>query len=503
MTTLQTYAVLCNATYAVEQREENHLLPNDWATVYSAAPQGSWGNCYAVFANEREREVVLSIRGTDNIFNWLSDLGLAVAAMKSQPLLPPGQTELERFAHSFSQFQGALEFEEMLQDIVTMEASFGNELTSWFLSLVAVAAVTYGVYEVLGFAGFNQVLAAIGAGAAGQLSKELIKKYLESREQGIIEYLRSNPAMPRAIDNIQRNIQNSSAFKNYRFKVIGHSLGGVMAELCAARLGIECVTFESPGSLNLIQSIQQYAQHGANHRHLIKSYLSAPNIINTLNPHAGTVYRMHLPHADNDLTNLVAHGASSLLNSAARISTYISFGSMSYAFWGMQAAKTAAKEAGKEVVKEVGKEMAKTTAKEVGKEVVKETGKEVAKEAGKEAAKSAARIAAAQTMAKRSFLTALGTKLGGDAFALWADKIWLVNQHSMKRIADFLRDGKISQMASWPKISDELTESKLLGFARDFLPLQKDRPGIRNLLDEDGMRDAQIERIPGYRYQAN
>ena len=53
-------------------------------------------------------------------------------------------------------------------------------------------------------------------------------------------------------------------------------------------------------------------------------------------------------------------------------------------------------------------------------------------------------------------------------------------------------------MNSWPTICDELKDSKLVALARDFLPLQKDRPGIRNFFDENGMREAQIQRIPGY-----
>jgi len=36
-------------------------------------------------------------------------------------------------------------------------------------------------------------------------------------------------------------------------------------------------------------------------------------------------------------------------------------------------------------------------------------------------------------------------------------------------------------------------------FGRSFLPLQNDKAGIRNLLDKEGMREAQVKRIPGYK----
>jgi len=31
------------------------------------------------------------------------------------------------------------------------------------------------------------------------------------------------------------------------------------------------------------------------------------------------------------------------------------------------------------------------------------------------------------------------------------------------------------------------------------VPLQKDKAGIRNLFDEEGMREARVQRIPGYK----
>jgi hypothetical protein len=447
---IEVYAALSKETYYVANKDAMGSLPSGWKTIFVAAPKGKWGNCYAIFANQEAQEVILSIRGTDNIFNLLTDVGLVVSNFKGEPFLPPGQEDVEKCAHSFTQFQSDFDFGEIIKDFTILESSVGGMLTSWHLTLLSIAATTYGVHETLGFAGFKEISAIIkepcaGNMAVGQPKLELARRYLEDKEKGIRKYLKGNPHVTSHFDNIKSNL-NKSSFKNYQFKVIGHSLGAVMAELCSTRLGIECITFESPGSLNLIKGLPNYDKA---HCKLIKNYLSAPNIINTLNPHPGILYRMYLPHTEGFDG---VHAASCVLNSAFRVSTYLTVGSMSAA-------------------------MAFT------KQVALET---------------------AKTVAKGSALTSCVTKLSGGIFALWGDKRWLEKQHSIEKISQFLQgNGVVSRMESWPKFSDGLKESRFVALGRDFLPLQKDRPGIRNFFDEDGMREAQIERIPGYRMHSD
>jgi len=87
-------------------------------------------------------------------------------------------------------------------------------------------------------------------------------------------------------------------FPDFTFRIVGHSLGGVIAELCAVEVGVECISFESPGSLERLEKLFQYK----NKPHNVVNFLSAPNIINILYHHPGTIYRMKLPHAkDNSL----------------------------------------------------------------------------------------------------------------------------------------------------------------------------------------------------------
>lgn len=335
------YAILSRETYSVRERGIPNNLPDDWRIARVDVPKGVWGNCYVVFVSDELKEIVVSVRGTDNVYNVLTDIGLALAQIQSVPFIPPGQHELNA----------------LIKDI---------------------------------------------------LNSEIIKQ------------------------------------QNYKLKVIGHSLGGVMAELSAIKFGLECITFESPGSLNIMQ---QFPNKFPSERfNLITSYLSAPNVINTLNFHAGTVYRMHLPHNNGFFNGW--HLIECLLNALFTSATYLS----------INAAVIPAVLFKDQLTRELAKQIA-----------------------------------------KRSFILACCSKLGSKVFNWRDDLTWLEGQHSIANIAEFLKhDGAKTKMIEWPIIWNELKDSKLTAIVRDFLPLQKDRPGIRNVFDENGMREAQIQRIAGY-----
>ena len=90
-------------------------------------------------------------------------------------------------------------------------------------------------------------------------------------------------------------LSNAVSKEGYNLKIIGYSLGAVMAELCAVKYGLDSITFESPGSLHLMQQHQEL--YPAKNYRLITSYLSAPNCINSLDSHPGNIFRMYLPQS--------------------------------------------------------------------------------------------------------------------------------------------------------------------------------------------------------------
>jgi hypothetical protein len=88
----------------------------------------------------------------------------------------------------------------------------------------------------------------------------------------------------------------------------GHSLGAVMAIVrCVDEQQRDCgaspkmyraVVFDSPGAAPLLSASQtEWAKaENANGDANVVSYLSAPNLVNTLHPHVGTVIRLYVPH---------------------------------------------------------------------------------------------------------------------------------------------------------------------------------------------------------------
>lgn len=104
-------------------------------------------------------------------------------------------------------------------------------------------------------------------------------------------------SIPEQVDNalaFSRSVMLS--YPGYRIEQTGHSLGGVLAEVCAWFSNKPAVTFESPGSRNLIQRIRSQRQGQNDNIDLqdcqITTYLASPNPLNTVAPHVGTVRRL-------------------------------------------------------------------------------------------------------------------------------------------------------------------------------------------------------------------
>lgn len=100
------------------------------------------------------------------------------------------------------------------------------------------------------------------------------------------------------------NIKSGSRYADYNFSITGHSLGAWLAELslyfCHKKFNydkVRAVTFDSPGiSKDIMQSfrsnISSERSFDVDSLDLV-TYLSAPNLVNTCNTHAGTVYRVY------------------------------------------------------------------------------------------------------------------------------------------------------------------------------------------------------------------
>lgn len=112
----------------------------------------------------------------------------------------------------------------------------------------------------------------------------------------------------------------------YSISFTGYSYGSWLAEKCVyfcfrefSTLDIRAVTFESPGSLDMIQLLVQSNLLGTNHfsqspsHNLndldklldVRTYLFSPNFINTYNSHFGKVYRLYEADSDSKAEKLI------------------------------------------------------------------------------------------------------------------------------------------------------------------------------------------------------
>jgi hypothetical protein len=452
------YAILAQQCYYLESGDV--VLPENWRALFHWSPSGGWDNLYAMCVNESRKEVVLAIRGTDNLFNMLSDTSLIAGAFTGNFQVPPGQQDIQVLANSIH-YHLSHEFIDKNSDAVNnieaigraiqeFERQMSPQISNWILALLYIAAITAGLYTI------NQVIPlplvsqlAMGAVLAGT-SYVSLKTVGQSVTDRLLMILgNKTPSSMAALKSATlAAIENN--FSGYTLKIVGHSLGAVMAELCAVEIGVQCISFESPGSLEIIKKFDRY-RISLDNGLRITNYLSAPNIINTLNEYPGVSYRMFLPHTNGKFS--LIHGTNCLLQSGSRVATYVTLGAFT---WG---------------------------------KILVQKGVETA----------------AFRVSGSAFAGAIGTKLVGGVAGLWKDLNWLRRQHKIDNIVAYLRGGggssaQLREAISWPRV---LFHSRVLHNTIDFvwstvLPLQKDLPGIRNLKDEEGMREEQINRINGY-----
>ncbi|OQV25480.1 hypothetical protein BV898_00421 [Hypsibius exemplaris] len=304
-------------------------FPANWEVSKIWKPHGGWGNQYGVFVNEAKQEIVLAIRGTANAFNGLTDLSLIVAAVVADVQLPPGYSEALWLARSI--FPGH-EADNRRKRAAQIDEVFGGaRLPTWVgRKLREFAEVEEGgtvkprsihdVEEVVAYRLEEK-----------QLRKNKIEYRLRSEHAMQQD---TNTALQASFDSFigyvpagrHRESQRPRRLRSPILTLVGHSMGAVIAELIAAELKVECVTFESPGSLSIQLGLPRF--HAglkwitAEPYHMVH-YVGAPNAINKLDMKPGIRCRLMLPH----LVGRELFVFLCLLNSGILLATYCSFGS--------------------------------------------------------------------------------------------------------------------------------------------------------------------------------
>lgn len=101
------------------------------------------------------------------------------------------------------------------------------------------------------------------------------------------------PACYREIKIFTNRFREMEIFRGYDFTFTGHSLGAYLAELYVCEHGGDAVTFESPGCREIAETLGFDFS-----RARILTYLSSPNVVNTLYAHIGEIRRVYIHHTD-------------------------------------------------------------------------------------------------------------------------------------------------------------------------------------------------------------
>lgn len=291
-------ALMCSQTY----NAAGGNAPHGWKKIATHYPGpyliadigGGWGIGIVAYANEKTKQLIIAFRGTENLGNVISDTFLAARQ------LPLAQDQAENFV------TGLIEKYAPVQQFL---AVLGQHFDGYIL-LELIKWTCLGVKN-----GIN-ISKEDTAFKLGKHTKEhnalkkhlrdlLTKKELDLKHQTLLETV---------IKNIRKSLPD------FDITFTGHSLGAVMAELCACRFNMVAITYESPGCRPLVIDNPPYTRESYQH---IQTFLAAPNAINSLHEHIGKIAQVYIPHAEDDYS--FQHVATSIMVSASRIASYLSF----------------------------------------------------------------------------------------------------------------------------------------------------------------------------------
>jgi hypothetical protein len=224
---LKVYAKMCEAVYyipriPIQNNEEiRSHLPENWLLVDMFEPKGGFGTFFAIFVNKDLKEVVLAIRGTDNFYNQIDDAMLVCGRMTDNRNEPLGQRHVEeaaQYVYTGSIFGACRDAMEELAEIREVVNYSFIKLLLLALGIImgpAVAPLTFLLTSYYGY----------------KTAQSIIKRWND----------RDHP-----LRLIQLGQTIADKYPGYELKIVGHSLGGCMAILCAT--AINC-----SGILSMIQ----------------------------------------------------------------------------------------------------------------------------------------------------------------------------------------------------------------------------------------------------------
>ena len=298
-----------------------------WEIKETSYPNYRWNFGMASYWHRESSSLVIAFRGTESLWDLISDIAIW------QRHIHPNQEHADNIAARIqleAELGGAL-FGTTFSDVFVKDEQVALSELRHVVALLAATLVTAAVTSSASYATANLGLPApllnllnVGIGVeVGNIAYEVLIKKLND---DLIQSIDSAEKLTHFKEKLEASFQKELKRGTNSITFVGHSMGAYIAEMSScrlkklfpnARLKINAVTFESPGTLSILEAAPEYKLSDYNH---IKSYLSAPNLVNTCHPHAGQVHRIYISHVESDWT--WSHFSFSLWQSASRTAIY-------------------------------------------------------------------------------------------------------------------------------------------------------------------------------------
>lgn len=289
-------ALLSNAVY---DAKGGIKLPDDWMRIDAYYPNDNNDLGIATYINTNIKSIVVAVRGSEKKNDYIEDIKLALlGGIPNQ--IPISVNFLNNILNARTAHPAKTPKDCKISMELVTAFSENDFITQYILRFMRT------VLSIL-----DQIIPG---------TKENVESYIESavgkeRYKDLMDQdLSIAPKMQNRINEAMKACLSS--YPDYEVVTTGHSLGGAFAEIVGACGSVPTITFESPGTKELIQK-QGDRINGEFLKRNFVFYVSGPNLVNTLDEHIGRGVRVVLNKASNSWKFVTGASLNALKQSTA------------------------------------------------------------------------------------------------------------------------------------------------------------------------------------------
>lgn len=296
------YARLSEEVY----REKGGVVPDGWEILGYSYPNDNTSFGICVYRNESLKEIVIALRGTDNLTDLYNDAYLAMHT--PPPYLDSAlnfQNKISKNNKNITNKNLSLPVNNVLKSIqsdLIYSADYKNLMgylnDNILFQKELITAPTLFVSMVIGDLKKHFLNSPSDEKTFYLKLVEYMAKYYALGISGFIPDVSLQNGFNVNLKNSRDALKDfENEYAGYKIIFTGHSLGGALAQLCAIILDKTCITFDNPGVGEIVTNLKISTK---NLEDKITAYLSSPHVVNTHGSHLGKIYRIYFPHVDKN-----------------------------------------------------------------------------------------------------------------------------------------------------------------------------------------------------------